>query len=530
MMGTRLVITGGKVIDGTGAPVRVADVVIDGAKIEAIVDRWDGDGEIIDASGLTVAPGFIDIHSHSDYTLLVDPRARSSIHQGVTTEVVGNCGFGCFPLRDPNLARTAIYGISDAVPLDWSSPGEYLDRLSAAGPAVNVMSLVPNGQLRLSTMGLADRPARDDELAAMSRLLEEGLEAGAWGYSTGLEYGAEIGAPEEEITALARITAQAGALYATHTRRRDDGAVEAVDEALRTARAANVRLQISHLLPRGGREDGERCLERVDAARAADLDVAFDMHTRRFGLTYLYTMIPPDILARGSAGIEAALKNDNERRRMKRHRSIFSAGGDWERVILLDNEVCPELARLSLAEIGRRQNQDPFDAAYDILGRTIDDPTRVMAIIDCYAEDEQEQVFAHPLSMPGSDATALASDGPLSSASFHGAYSWAAWFYRFMVKERTALTPEEAIQRLTSAPAARLGLADRGLLRAGLCADIAVFDAESFSETATTFAPNQLATGMVHVLVNGVPTLRDGKPTGQHGGAVLRRNATGIRL
>ncbi len=253
------VISGGTVVDGTGAPPRRADVVIGKGRILAIVEpEWRGEAEVIDATGMTVAPGFIDIHSHSDYTLLVDPRARSSIHQGVTTEVVGNCGFGCFPLRDAGLARTAIYGVSDAVPLDWSSPGEYLDRLAAAGPAVNVLSLVPNGQLRLSVVGLADRPATADELGAMTRLLEEGLAEGAWGYSTGLEYGAEIGAPEEEITALARTTAEAGALYATHTRRRDAGAATAVSEALRTGMAADVKLQISHLLPRSGREEGER--------------------------------------------------------------------------------------------------------------------------------------------------------------------------------------------------------------------------------------------------------------------------------
>ena len=521
------VISGGTVVDGTGAPPRRADVVIGKGRILAIEPEWRGEAEVIDATGMTVAPGFIDIHSHSDYTLLVDPRARSSIHQGVTTEVVGNCGFGCFPLHDAGLARTAIYGVSDAVPLDWSSPGEYLDRLAAAGPAVNVLSLVPNGQLRLSVVGLADRPATADELGAMTRLLEEGLAEGAWGYSTGLEYGAEIGAPEEEITALARTTAEAGALYATHTRRRDAGAATAVSEALRTGMAADVKLQISHLLPRSGREEGERCLALVDAARAAGQDVAFDMHTRRFGLTYLHTMIPPDVLSRDRDGIARALGDSHERERMKTHRSILSAGGDWSRIMLLDNPIRPEFGRRSLAEIAAEQGQDPFDAAFDLLGASLDDLSRLMAIINCYEEEEQELVFAHPLSMPGSDATALAPDGLLGRASFHGAYTWAAWFYRFMVRERRALTPEDAIHRLSSRPAARLGLADRGELRPGMRADIAVFDPESFGETATTFEPNQLATGMVHVLVNGETTLGDGQPTGRRAGEVLRRRRPG---
>ena len=173
------VLKGGLVIDGTGAPGRITDVAIEQGRILAVEDLPNADCEVIDASGLVVAPGFVDIHSHSDFTLLVDPRASSSLYQGVTTEVVGNCGFGCFPLRDAALARTAIYGVRDDHALDWSSPAEYMDRLSAAHPAVNVLSLVPNGQLRLSTVGLAERPASPDELDRMSRLLEEGLFDGA---------------------------------------------------------------------------------------------------------------------------------------------------------------------------------------------------------------------------------------------------------------------------------------------------------------------------------------------------------------
>ena len=171
------------------------------------VGKVDAEAPVeLDARGLAVAPGFIDVHSHSDYTLLVDPRAVSAIHQGVTTEVIGNCGHGCFPIRDPGLSSRIIYGYDGTVPLDWSTPAAYLERLEQAAPAVNVMTLVPNGQLRLATVGLDSRPANDDEVAAMTRLLEEGMEAGAWGYSTGLEYATEQGAQEPEITALARAT------------------------------------------------------------------------------------------------------------------------------------------------------------------------------------------------------------------------------------------------------------------------------------------------------------------------------------
>jgi len=197
-----LVVRNGTILDGSGGAPFAADVAIEGGRIAAVETLAAVDCAEIDASGLFVAPGFIDIHSHSDYTLLVDPRAMSAIHQGVTLEVVGNCGFGCFPIRDAELARKAIYGYSDEVPIDWRTAAGYFERLEASRPAVNVLSLVPNGQLRLSTVGLADRRADPGELAGMTRLLEESLAEGAFGYSTGLEYAQEAGAPEEEVAAL----------------------------------------------------------------------------------------------------------------------------------------------------------------------------------------------------------------------------------------------------------------------------------------------------------------------------------------
>jgi N-acyl-D-amino-acid deacylase len=196
-----LVIRHGTVLDGSGVAPERADVAIADGRIVAI-GHVDARGEDeIDATGLLVAPGFIDIHSHSDYTLLVDPRALSSVYQGVTLEVIGNCGFGCFPIRDPGLASGNIYGFDDQVPLDWQTPAAYLDRLAAARPAVNVLTLVPNRQLRRAAIGLEPRPASTAELDRMQALLREGLEAGAFGYSTGLEYPAESAAPEDEIVA-----------------------------------------------------------------------------------------------------------------------------------------------------------------------------------------------------------------------------------------------------------------------------------------------------------------------------------------
>ena len=524
-MNLTLVIRGGTVFDGTGRKPVAADIAVAGGRVVAIGRVAERGLEEIDATGLYVTPGFIDIHSHSDYTLLLDPRAVSAIKQGVTLEVIGNCGFGCAPLRDPVLAKTAIYGFDGSLPLAWRGVGEYLERLERAKPAVNVAMLVPNGQLRLSAIGIEDRAATPAELDRMSGLLADGLAEGAHGYSTGLEYAAERAATEAEVTQLCRVAAKVDALYATHTRDRDHKAVEAIEEAVRTAEHAGVRLQVSHLLPRvtaGGIL--ERSIETVADARARGLDAAFDMHTRLYGTTFLNTVLPPWATRDGRDALLKHLNSVESRARMKTYPSIV-AGGGWDRIVLLDNPAVPEFSRRTIGDIGRELGRDPHDVAFDVLQREIDHLHRPMVIILCYDEDSQAKIFSHPLCMPGSDATTLAPDGPLAGSTFHGAYSWASWFWRFMVKQRRALTEEEAIHRLTGLPASVMKLTDRGVLREGAAADIAMFDPERFAERATTFEPNQLAQGMVHVVVNGNVTLRNGEFSGLRGGAVLRRQS-----
>ena len=274
------IIRGGRILDGTGAPTVAADIAVAGGKIAMVgrVPAAEG-AEIIDAEGLFVAPGFIDIHSHSDFTLLLDPRAVSSVQQGVTLEVVGNCGHGCSYVGAPALGKEIIYGYHSDYPITWTTVAEYLDCLDKAAPAVNVATLIPNGQLRLATVGLEDRPAHTDEISRMRNLLRQGLEEGAFGFSTGLEYATEVGASEKEVCELCREVAAFDALYATHTRNRDEGAVGAVEEAVRTASDAGARLQVSHITPRGGRQDTERAIACVESARRRGEDAAFDMHS-----------------------------------------------------------------------------------------------------------------------------------------------------------------------------------------------------------------------------------------------------------
>ncbi len=520
-MSVELAIRNGFVVDGTGGAPRAADVGIRDGRIVLVGDVPEAELEI-DAAGKAVTPGFVDIHSHSDYTLLVDPRAASAVHQGVTTEVVGNCGFGCFPLLNSDLAPRAIYGHSGAVPLTWTTAAGYFERLEQAAPAINVASLAPNGQIRLSVVGLADRPARSDELVRMRYLLDEALEQGAWGYSTGLEYATERGADEDELVSLCEVCGRRHGIYATHTRKRDAGAEEAVEEALRTGARSGVRLQISHLVPRNGPESARRCTELVDRAAASGQDVAFDMHTRLYGTTFLLTALPPWALE-DPARLPELLADREQRRAMRSYESILSAGGDWGRVVLLDNEAWPQYARRDIASIAKERGQDALDAVYDLLG-AMDDPARLMVIIHAYTEAQQREAFAHPLCVPGSDATTMAPDGPLAGEVFHGAYTWAAWFLRFMVQQTEALTLEAAIHRLTLQPAERIGLRDRGVLRPGAFADVAVFDPLAFREEGTTFEPSRLASGMDTVLVNGVVTLHEGRLTGDRAGQVLRRS------
>ncbi|MBT4042052.1 MAG: amidohydrolase family protein [Rhodospirillaceae bacterium] len=523
------VIRNGTIFDGLGKPGAGGDVVVREGRIVSLGASL-GPAEVtgareIDATGLYVTPGFIDIHSHSDFTLLVDPRAQSAVHQGVTLEVIGNCGHGCFPLVDKTLARNTIYGISDAIELDWSTPSAYLDRLEAAKPAINVLTLVPNGQLRQATVGLSERPADPEEQRQMLYHLEEALEAGAYGLSTGLEYPIEMGADQAEIAALLQPVARQGLLYASHTRKRDVGALAAIEEALATSREAGVRLQISHLLPRGGRVDCEASIEMVNDARHrghGGQDVAFDMHTRDFSLTFLHAMLPPWALQGGLSGLAALLEAAGNRDRIHKHPSIVTAGG-WERVTLLDNDVAPEYARQNFSSIGQRMDLPPGDAALALLCRSANAAQPLMIIRPVYAAADQDLAFAHDLCMPGSDATALCPDGPLEGSAFHGAYSWAAWFYRFTVLERGFLSPEAAVHKLTGQPADVLNLTNRGVLAPGAWADIAIFDPDAFGETATLWQPNQIASGMKFVLVNGALVLDHGENTNTRPGQVLRQ-------
>jgi N-acyl-D-amino-acid deacylase len=529
-MSIDLLITGGEVIDGTGRPSYRGDVAVrDGKIVDVGILEPPPGTPTLDAKGLVVTPGFIDIHSHSDFTLVVDPRAVSQIAQGVTLEVVGNCGHGCAPMADPALVASNLYGYQSSYPFTWQTFAEYLNALESRKPALNVAALVPNGNLRLAVAGLVDRASTPDELREMNKLLDQSLEEGAFGYSTGLEYSIERNCSEEEIQQLCRTTQRRGRYYATHTRNRQGESQESIAEAIRAGEASAVPLQISHItcvarLTDQSRWAIEQALAQVDQACQRGTNVGFDMHTRSFGTTQLSAALPSWALEGGKSAIARRLKDPSTRKELRQYPSIVAAlaRGDWDRIIVFEDKVAPEASRRSITEIGRERGTDPFDTIFDLLLTHVDELHSMMIIAHAYREEEIQIAFEHPGCMVGSDAIALAPDGPLKGQTFHGAYSWAAWFLRRFVREKKLLLLEEAVRRITSLPAQRLGLTDRGVIAKGAWADIAVFDPKSFAETATIFEPNQLAVGMQHVLVNGVVAMAHGQRTADHAGRVLR--------
>ena len=523
-----LVVAGGTVVDGTGSARYRADVGVLGGRIEVVGDLAGAEAaRTLDATGLLVTPGFIDIHSHSDFTLLVDPRAQSSITQGVTTEVIGNCGHGCAPITDPELFKGNIYGYTPMLDIDWTTTAGYFEKLEQARTAVNVAALVPNGNLRLAAAKDFERPSTPDELAHMVTLLEEGLEAGAFGYSTGLEYPAERACSEEETVALCRVVARAGGLYATHERNKEVYAVEAVEEGIRVAEASGARLQLSHIIPRrGGPPDArERAIEAAEKAHARGMDVGFDAHTRLHGITNVSAALPAWAFEGGTDALAARLRDPATRAEIKRYESLISSFGlgGWDRVYLFKSDASPEMVGRSFAELAP-PGGDAFDAIFDIILAEVDDPQGPMCVCHSYEEEELRETFEHPLCTLESDATALGVDGPLAGTDFLGAYTWAAWFLRRFVRETPAFTWEQAINKLTAMPAERVGIRDRGRIARGLQADVVALDPGAVRERGTLEDPSVLAEGVSHVVVNGVVTMADGKLTGGHGGQVLRRS------
>jgi len=523
--GFDLIVRSGTVVDGTGAPPVTADIGIAAGLIKEIGDLSSvAASDEIDATGLAVTPGLIDVHSHADLTLAIDGRAESALTQGVTTVLVGNCGHGCTPLRDRPEYAAAIFGYNRSIPLDWQSTAEYLEKLRQARPGINVGTLVPLGNLRLTAMDDPERPASGDQMKQMCTLLEEALDEGALGFSCGLQYPDSVHTRADELHQFNKIVAAHNGLFAACVRHTDERAVEGIEEPINSAAVTGVRTQISHAMPQPGSPPGmtEKTYEMVDRARESGLDVAFDMHTRVWGELNISAMLPVWALAGSREEIDARLGNKAEREKIKQYpgyvRRFIRIPGPEQMIVVLTRD--PSLVGKTVAEL-TPSGHDPLDTLLDILRSEGDDIHRPQILIRMYPEDDLASFYGHPQCAVGSDATALSLSGPLGDEVFYGAFTWASWFLRRVVRERQSLTFPEAIRRVTSLPAERIGLRGRGVLEPGARADLAIFDFDRVSDAGTLEAPNQLATGTAHVIVNGVVALRDGVVTDRRGGTVL---------
>ncbi len=515
------IVRGGQVADGLGGePVR-ADVGIAG-------DRIAGVGHLagvpaaneVDATGKLVCPGFIDVHTHSDAYLLIEPGAPSKIRQGVTTEITGNCGASAAP-RWPGYTMPSDW-LEHHYPGDWHSVAEYRELLAAQKPAVNSAMLIGHRAIRAAVMGIAPRAATADEIAKMCELLEQALEEGGAGLSTGLVYAPAMHAQPEEIQALAQVVARRGGIYATHMRSEGGRLLEAIDEALDVARATGVRLQISHLKT-AGRANWHKldaALEKIRAAQAEGIEVASDRYPYTASCTDLDVILPEWAAQGGRAAILARLRDPAQRGKIRAEMAAARDEKYWA-AVWIGSTRHPDNAPFAgqpILKATEAWKLHPLDAALRFMDT---DELFTGGIFFGMSEENMGRILAEPWVMIGSDASIRSPTGPLSKDHPHPrAYGT---FGRFMraVLDGKSVPLGEAVRKMTGLPAAHFRLKDRGVIRAGALADVVVLDPAAFRDLATYEKPHQFCEGISAVWVNGEATLRDGRETGARGGRYL---------
>ena len=524
-----LKIVGGRVIDGTGAPAVRADVGITDDRVTAVgdLDR-EAAGRVLDAAGRVVTPGFLDLHSHSDGVLLDNRRAESKIRQGVTTEVVGNCGFSPAPVADAFLAEMRGFAISAAPALDysWRSTGDWLRRYEAGGVALNVVQLVGHGALRVAVMGFARRPPDAREQAAMERLMDQGMAEGAYGLSTGLIYAPGSYAATGEIVAIARRAGAAGGFYASHIRGEGATLLDAVREAIRVGREGGLPVQVSHVKAAGRPNWGRTkdALALIDAARAEGLDVMGDAYPYTASSTSARTLLPDWVLDGGVDAMCDRLGDSAVRARIRdeiggARTGLMGRGLAWEDIMMAYSPSAPDVQGRRLSEIAAARGTDPLTAVMDLI---VADRGKNGVILFQLDEADLRGVLAHPHVVIGSDGSSLAAEGEFLKAQPHprnyGTFPRVLGRY---ARDEGLLTLETAVHKMTGLSARRLRLADRGVLRPGARADVVVFDPAGIGDPSTYEAPHQYATGIDWVLVNGRVVVEGGAHTGALPGRVL---------
>ena len=527
-----LIIEHGRVVDGTGAPWFAADVGIRAGRVAAIgrLDKATAKRRI-NAAGRVVAPGFIDMLGQSELTLLVNPHVPSKIFQGITTEVTGE-GESVAPV-DAAIAKEAApkfahYGITQ----DWSDFTGYFARLEKQGVGINIGTYVGATTVREMVVGYADRAASPDELTRMQAIVATAMRQGALGVSSALEYAPAPYASTDELIALASTAAQFGGIYATHMRSEQGSIIASIDETIRIGREAHIPVEIWHLKAGGVGNFGlmPEIVARIDRARAAGVDIAADTYAYPAWYNELSAFIPPWAHDGGDAKLIERLKDPAVRSRLKTE--LATAATDWDNewqsvpgpeAILIATVLNPKLVDLqgrSLAEIATARGTDPKDTLIDIL---VEDGAQTSVAVFAMSEPDIALAAVQPWVSFCNDSEGTSPDGLLGTEFPHPrAYGTFPRVLRKYVREERRMRLEEAIRKFTSLPASRLRLNDRGVLKAGLWADIVVFDPEQITDKATFSAPKQLSVGMQWVLVNGVPVIADGVSTNALPGRVLR--------
>lgn len=528
-----VLITGGRIVDGTGAPWFRADVGIVGDRIAAVGQLGAREARTrIDASNLVVSPGFIDMLGQSEFNVLADPRAASKITQGVTTEITGE-GASIAPLNDA-LAKSAQPTYDRyKVTLDFRTLNDYFARLEKNRPAINLGTFVGAGGVRAYVVGSGQRVATAAEIDSMKKLVEQAMQQGALGVSTSLQYVPGRFASTDELVELAKVAKQYGGIYISHQRSESGQIISSLDEVFTIAERANIPAEVWHLKTAYKANWGRmpEVLKHFDEARARGLDVTANMYPYDRASNGLDACLPLWVREGGLDAMLQRLKDPALRDRIKRDMDDANAK-DWENQwygsgggagVMVSTVLDPALRQWegkSLVEIGKEMGKDPRDAAMDLV---IADQGETSVIISIMREDDVRLALAHPMMSIGTDSGARAEDGPFSESKSHPR-AWGS-FTRILgkyVRDEKVLSLEEAIRRFTSRPAARVGLVDRGILRPGMKADVTIFNAATIRDISTFVDPTHYSQGIEHVLVNGKPVVSAGKITSERPGEPLR--------
>ena len=513
-----ILLKNGKIVDGTGNPWFYGDVgVKDG--IIAGVGRIEISAEKeIDVDGSVISPGFIDMHGHADLYILKDPFNTPKVLQGVTTDVLGNCGLSCAPVRDEDKAILRRYDsgvLGDfGIEWDWNTLGEYLKRVGKK-LGINVVAQVPHSPVRLYVMGMEKRAARSSEIEEMADLVREGMREGARGFSTGLEYVPLGSAETEELIELARAAGEYGGFFSIHGRDLSTRYIESINEAFEVAEKAGVRLQFSHLGVRSPYWDRmDHLLSLFDMAREKGIDAAYDIETYTYGGTTMTYLLPDWVMEEDVSRVLEKLGDSEVRARILE--DILKGGKlpfDGWNVLWVNRAPSEEnkwMAGKSIEEISRDSGKEPIDVICDVLIDEVLDVTMMHA----WEKDE------HMIKKLGHHLWCVGSDAIQTGGVMPGTYGTFPRLLGYYVREKKATRLEIAVQRMTSFPASRLGLSDRGLIRVGLAADLTVFDPLRVKDNVT-FTDATYPDGIPYVLVNGKVAVEDGEVAGEYGGRVL---------